>query len=174
MSFRRNIGPRRGPSPIFKRRFGLFVNALVNATTTTVQAITMRETGTIYAVKVGMTFTPQNATYADNDSMRVIYAITRTRAGSAVGTALLSNLIQTETIDGFIMGSKEVGFRRGSDASDGALPLSVDNNVNEKYRFRRKTDENDVWNLVMRTAVVNGAARDVLVSGFIEYIVRSR
>ena len=174
-AFRRNTGARRrGPSPIFKRRFALISNVLVNATTSTLAQIVIRETSTIYALKVCLAFTPQSATYADNDSMRTLVCMVRTRSGQAVGTTLLSNIIATETIDGFLIGCREVGFRRGSDATDGALPLHVDSQIDEKYRFRRKTDEGDAWNLVARSNVTTGSARDVLISGFIEFIIRVR
>ncbi len=162
--FNRTLGSR-GPSPIFKKRFIGFSQSAGNQVNQNIVEMTFRETGTIYAVKLSFSMVSAGPTGADTQKMDF-----GLRVGSEVAiTSAVPDFsipTQIETMNGFVVGSLM------AQTEDINSPLK--GWIDEKFRFRRKIDENDRIQLFGKSLVVNGSAQTMVVAGIMEVIIRTR
>ena len=164
MSFR---GRSRGTavprtSQIFKKRHDLInVDIPINADATLLGTITMQETGTIYAIKLSLhCFAEAPAT---TDAQRVMIWVRCVPDGTALPD--LTDNGQMDTLNGFpaalLMGL----------ATNGIAAASY---LNEKFRFRRKCDDNSLIQLIGQHTNTQGTGRVCNITGLMEAIIRVR
>ena len=153
-----------GPTPIFKKRNVFFDTTLTAGTTGQVIAsVTVNETGTIYAAKVCLSAILVGGTTADATQMDVF--VYKTRAGGA--TPNLNSLAQRDTLEGFLVGTF-LNARRD------ALDFKQTETMNEKFRFRRMVDAQDLIVMAAQLRQVGVTNRDVRCMGSLAYVIRVR
>ena len=101
-----------------------------------ITTITMRETGTIYAVRAIVNFGRENTIASGNQALSLVSAnLTLTKSGGVNSLLVDSGTTQLETDPGLLpIGQGILGQGAGSP------PVHFD----EKFRWRRKVVENDV------------------------------
>ncbi len=154
---------RTGPTPIFKRRAGFFATTISAGTDgQVIFNLTVRETGTVYAVKVSMR--AHGVSMAGGDLQWLDCFIT---ASDNIGTFSpdWSVLQERETNNGFYVGGLAAVIQDFSGVGD---------KLEDKFRFRRLVDENSQLILSCQSRVISGTTRAVIVYGSIEYIIRTR
>ncbi len=149
-------------SQIFKKRNAL-VNADVpiNSNATLLATITLAETATIYAIKLALFAFGEASVVAD--VQRVVLWIRCVAAGS--GLTDLTQDQDMDTINGF---PAVMLCPHGTNQDNSACY------INEKFRFRRKCDDNSLLQLIAQHTNVQGTGRVVNVSGLMTAILRVR
>ncbi len=165
MSFR---GTNRGrtstvrPAQIFKKRNVLYdANVAAGITAALLGQITMTETGTIYSIKISAQGRHVSGTSGDQDVINLwVRCIPQ-------GTGLpdLSDGLDLDTLNGFYVG--RLNMANGSNSGFGT-------GLVEKFRFRRKCDQNSIIQLLGQSDNVNPTARVVEVVGVIAAVIRVR
>ncbi len=154
-----------GPQPIFKKRDEDFDVTTAATDGVILGQATTRETGTIYAVKVGV-YGQAQATFAAGDSQRIdLYVDCIPSAGASIPN--LSIDVERETLNGFYVGS----IWMGKDA-DGTPITSVP--IIEKFRFRRLCDENSLVRLLARAVLTSGSFSTTELTGVVNVVIRTR
>ena len=126
----------------------------------------MVETGTVYAVKVGVGVTTA-VIGALADLSRVDYFVDCIpEAGASLPN--LSVDAERETLNGFYVGSQHF---QGATASSA---ITRDPTLNEKFKFRRKCDRNSFVRLLARVVTLNGTGNTAHISGEFDIIIRMR
>ena len=164
MSFRgnRNFSGRSSvPSQIFKKRHILFDTSVPTGSDATLLAeLVVDETGTIYSVKVEAQTNSLAA--AGGDTQRISLWVRCARAGAALPD--FTSSVESDTINGFHVG-----------CIWGVAPVGQTiSSKREKYRFRRKCDENMLIQLIAQSTVVNTTGRQQDISGSFSYVLRTR
>ena len=163
MSFRRSNAIGRGvrPAQVFKKRNNLFGGATVlsNADAVLISEIVLRETGTIYAIKISSVGIALASVSGDHQLIRLWV-----RCVPAV-TPLpdLTSAVELDTMNGFLVGAYL--FSQPGQPGTGQT-------VNEKFRFRRKCDENSLLQLLAQSTNTNGSGRTVELSGVMSAVIR--
>ena len=150
------------PSQIFKARDAFF-NALVlvDGGTQIVNFIDVRETGTTYALKVDVFVHQDTQVTGDVNRVDLFASIEKANAGIQG----FETPMNTETLNGFYVGSV---WLTDGDASGGEYQ-----HLREKFRFRRKVDENmEIRLTAFNTSVIGSAT--VRLSGRMRAIIRTR
>ena len=156
----------RGPTPIFKRRHKRFTAVTAaSGTPTRLQTITIRETGTIYAAKVGIW--GHSVSASAGDIQQCDFGLACSIKDQNIID--LSDDAEVETMNGFFVGT----IFTADIATTTNEPIGG-MFIQEKFRFRRKCDENNVVELFTDTTVHNGVARTVAFSGYLDLIIRVR
>ena len=153
---------RTGPTPIFKKRFERFNTVIGSQVNATVQTLTFRETGTVYAVKIDAKAQHIGGAVGDIQNCELYCFVQR----SGGGTPDLSLDPVVETLNGFFMGSLL--------AADGDNTVGSPTMLRDKFRYRRKVDENMELRIAARNAAIAGTGRSVAVFGNVEVIIRVR
>ena len=151
-----------GPAQVFKKRYDLALGNAVpgNSNATLISQIILAETGTIYAVKIGMGGQMIGPTANDGT---VINLYVRCVPNDTL-LPDLTDETELETMNGFYVGSfLFIGAVEGNITS-----------LNEKFRFRRKCDANMQLQLLAQSSGSQGTARVVEWSGVFEAIIRVR
>ena len=153
----------KGPTPIFKKRYDTLVNTQIsnNITNGRVAQIQLRETGTVYTVKVCMKATQVAAAVGDLQQCD-LFVIVEPLAGIVTDHTVEANV---ETDNGFYVGSLFPSDGDFSGANDYLL---------EKFRFRRKVDENMRITLVGTNLNKKGTGRSVDFNGTFCAVIRVR
>ncbi len=149
-------------SQIFKKR-NVLINAdvTINADAVLLGTIAIRETGTIYAVKLSLhAFAEGGATV---DGQRVIIWLRCVPNNTTLPDLTAGD--DMDTINGFPAALLYCG---------GANQDNPSSYLNEKFRFRRKADDNFDVELLGQHTNVQGAGRVVNVVGIMSVIVRVR
>jgi len=162
-------GVARGPSPIFKKRMFRFSTTVPNTTPVNIASIVLRETGTIYSVKIDMAIIN---TVTGSNVQELNFALRCVPQKELNSIPDFGVDQEIETINGFYVGSL---WSSGVDAASGDTHYpQLKATLNEKYRFRRKCDENTRINLFADSVVRQGAAQSVQVFGMMYVVVRVR
>ena len=148
-----------GPAQVFKKRYDRMdgVASLNNNNATLLAQIILEETGTIYAVKIGVSGHPIGGSAGDSNILNLFVRC-------VPNDTLLPDLTddtELETMNGFYVGS--FLFSTGFTNIHG---------INEKFRFRRKCDRNMQLQLLAQSTNVQGTGRTVEFSGIFEAIIR--
>ncbi len=162
MSFSRSNTIGRGvrPAQVFKKRNLPFETTILsNAAGTLLAEIVLRETGTIYSVKVGMW--GHAISQVAGDAQLIVVYVRCVPAGT--GLADLSINVEVDTMNGFYLGS--FLFLDG-------LQGGVMNGLNEKFRFRRKCDENSLIQIIARSLNTSGTGRSIEWTGSMAAVIR--
>ena len=148
------------PTQVFKKRNNIFsTQVLANSNATLISEIVLRETGTVYAIKVSM-FGQQLLPDAID---AVVNRIWIRCVPAATGLPDLTVAVELDTLNGFLVGSF---LFVGADTSQAGHGL------NEKFRFRRKCDENTLVQLIGQSTGTNGVARIVEWNGVMQAVIR--
>ncbi len=165
MSFRRSNAIGRGvrPAQVFKKRYDRVegVASLNNNNATLLAQIILNETGTVYAVKIGVSGQIIGAAAGDGQIQNLFVRC-------VPNDTLLPDLTdetELETMNGFYVGSYLFGLGSAT---------TTENGLNTKFRFRRKCDQNSQLQLLAQSTNVNGTGRTVEWSGLLEAIIRVR
>ena len=163
MSFNRSNFVGRGvrPAQVFKKRNVLAtIQIPINSNATLLNEIVLRETGTIYSVKVAAVANQIAGTGQDmqriNLWIRCVPAVT--------GLPDLTSQVELDTMNGFyvgmfvLIGGQETGASR----------------ILEKFRFRRKCDENSLIQLIGQSTSTNGTGRVVIVDTTVTAVIRMK
>ena len=140
---------------------------LPNTTPSNIAKIELRETGTIYAVKLSVSAFSSAANAGDIQELNM--AIRCVAQGQDQFIPDFASITEIETINGFFVGN--LWGQRGSDLGNF---ISTIGSMTEKFRFRRKCDENSFVQLFGDTVVRAGVARSMQVVGVMELIIRIR
>ncbi len=166
--FRRNTGPNRGPSPIFKKRFVRFSQGMANTTPIIIGNIQIEETGTIYSAKVEA-FTKSLSTDPDDVQETSIGLYCRDPTVSGTNVPDYADAQDIEIMNGFHVATL---WAAGHAVDTNSLDIA--SYVREKFRFRRKCDRNSNVTLFGDTIVRNGAAASTVCFGTITLVIRTR
>ncbi len=155
----------RGPTPIFKKRDEAFDVSSAATNGVLLAQLQIRETGTVYAAKVGILSFPESGAAVGDFVRSDYYVDCIPNAGAAIPN--LSSAIERETLNGFYVGSQLNGS------------LSASNFINiipiiEKFRYRRKCDENSFVRLIARQTVVAGGDITIGYTGVFNIVIRTR
>ena len=163
MSFRRSTTIGRGlrPAQVFKKRHNLASTQIpINADATLLGEIVMRETGTIYALKISAVGNQIAGTGQDQQRImlwaRCVPAVT--------GLPDLTSEVEMDTLNGFFVGQFVLIGGQETSASK----------IEEKFRFRRKCDENSLIQLIGQSTSTNGTGRVVIVDTMMEAVIRMK
>ncbi len=166
MSFRQSRTSFRGGNrvaQVFKKRHGIIneVASLNNNNATLLDQITLEETCTVYAIKIGVWGQALSTAAGDGQIQHLFVRCV------PADTALpdLTDNDQVETMNGFYVGS----FLFNHTTSQGG-----DTGLNQKFRFRRKCDRNSLVQLLVNSTNVQGTGRTVEWSGAMQVIARVR
>ncbi len=150
------------PSQIFKKRHDLVNSDVpINSNATLIGNINIRETGTVYAVKLSLHAFPEAGT--NPDIQRVAIYVRCVPEGTGLPDLTVENEI--DTLNGF----NAVVFHPGSTSSVGNRQF-----INEKFRYRRKCDDNTDVQLIAQHTNTQGTGRVVNITGLFSAIVRVR
>ncbi len=164
MSFRgrpRNVAVPR-TSQIFKKRNLLIDSDVpINSNATLIGEIVTRETETLYAIKLSLhCFAEASAT---TDAQRVAIWVRCVPAGT--GLPDLTTAVEQDTLNGFpaavLMGL----------ATNGIATAAY---LNEKFRYRRKCDENTLVQVIAQHTNTQGTGRVCNLAGLMSLILRVR
>ena len=164
----------RGPSPIFKRRQISFTSLVANSNPTEVAQIILKETCTVYAMKVnvlGYSVTPSGG---DIQETMVFVRCAEPAGISTIPNPTGVDASETETANGFYVGSLWTGQHNPTAGGTQEHTGAGAGFIRDKYRYRRKCDRNTVLQLYADSIVREGTARSVRVVGFVEFILRIR
>ena len=128
---------------------------------TVLDTLTIEETGTVYAVKIGVHGQIIGASAGDG---QLNHLFVRCAPHDTLIPDLTDNDV-VETMNGFYVGS----FLFGLGSTN-----TTENGLNIKFRFRRKCDRNSIIQLLVNSTNVNGTGRTVEWSGAFEAIIRVR
>ena len=162
MSLRRSttIGRGNRPAQVFKKRNNLFDTSVPNnSNATLLSEIVLRETGTIYSIKIGCTGIQISGTGQDTQRIELwcrCVPATTTLPDFTVG-------VVQDTINGFFVGTLTFV---------GGLLASWNNIPNIKFRFRRKCDENSLVQLIAQSSPTQGTGRTVEIAGLMAAVIR--
>ena len=159
MSARRR--PNVGPSQLFKKRT-VQLNTNVGSGASANQSITVRETGTVYAVKVTGSIWHDNVAGGVN---RVWLSLQHRRSGAGIVALASANVADVDTVSMLLI-------RHGIVRAD-LIDQSVIH-IDEKYRWRRKVDENSALTVVMENSTTQGTATSSIFSILVEVWIRVR
>ena len=162
MSFRGRTTTGRGvrPAQVFKKRNNIFSTIVLNnADATLVSEIVLRETGTIYSVKVSMGGQHQAPAGADTQIIRCWVRC----VPAATALPDLTAAVELDTMNGFHVGSF-LYIGQTDHVNIGS--------INEKFRFRRKCDENSLLQLLAQSTNTNGTGRSVEMTGTFTAVIR--
>ncbi len=132
---------------------------LNNADATLLSEIVLRETGTIYSVKISLNGHHLSAVGADSQRMNLWVRC----VPAATGLPDLTAAVEIDTLNGFLVGSMYY---------DAASPSQSTRGINEKFRFRRKCDENSLLQLLGQSTSINGTGRSILTTGVMAAVIR--
>ena len=158
MSARRRT---RGPAQIFKKRF-LQINAGVATGSSNTANIVIRETGTVYAVRISGSIFHSNTAGGVN---RVWVTLQKRASGSGIIALFSAAAVNIESGDILLL---KHGVVRADITTGSVL------NVDEKFRYRRKVDENTVLSVVSENSTTQGTSADSIFSLDIEVWIRVR
>ena len=158
----RRIGRTLGPAQIFKKRNDLInVQVPINANAFLLGTITLQETGTLYAITLDLLAT----SIAPNagDVQRIVLWVRCVPEGTTLPDFTVNGVM--DTVNGFspatIFGVDE-------------LEQGVASYLHEKFRFRRKCDDNTLIQLIAQHTNTNGTGRVVEISGHFGAVIRVR
>ena len=148
------------PAQVFKKRNIAFETTILNnASATLLAEIVLRETGTIYSIKIGMQ--GHQISGSAGDGQLIIVYCRCVPAGT--GLPDLTVNVEVDTMNGFYVGSYL--FLDGVQAA-------MANGLNEKFRFRRKCDENSLIQVIARSLGTAGTGRSIEWTGSIAAVIR--
>ena len=104
-------------------------------------------------------YNAHHAGAAANDSQKINLWVRCVPAATALPN--LNTAVEIDTLNGFFVGS--FIYIGG---------VTVQNNFNEKFRFRRKCDENSLLQLLAESSSFNGTGRSMLASGMFAAVIR--
>ncbi len=151
MSFRRTSSTPRGvrPAQVFKKRNNKAnISIPNNSNATLLSEIVLRETGTIYSVKIGIGTNLTNG--ADGDVQELDLWCRCARAGASLPD--FSIAVEADTINGFYIGTLSVTNHEGNPNA---------HITGEKFRFRRKCDENSLLQIIGVSTNIAGTGKSV-------------
>ncbi len=151
----------RGPSQIFKKRW-LNVNTFVGSGANAQSQFTMRETGTIYAVRISGSVWHSNTAGGVN---RWWASLQHIKGNSATTKLFAASDVNIESTDFLLLGH---GIVRADLIDESVV------RIEEKYRWRRKVDESETIVLLMENSTTQGTSADTAFSLAIEMWVRVR
>ena len=162
MSFRRSGVANRGvrPAQVFKKRNNIFLSPVLdNADAVLMSEIVLRETGTIYSVKVSFWGMALGSVAGDHQRINVWVRC----VPAVTGLPDLTSSVELDTMNGFFVGSFTF---------TGVVQPSTGQGINEKFRFRRKCDENSLVQLLAQSTSTNGMGRTVEIGGVMAVVIR--
>ena len=161
MSFRsaNRVGRSVRPAQVFKKRNNPY-DTLVgsNADAVLLSEIVLRETGTIYSVKISA---KAYSVSADGDSNVIRLWIRCVPAQTTLPD--LTAGVDLDTMNGFYVGQVD---------GSGADARTSSDFLQEKFRFRRKCDENSLLQLLAQSTNVRGAGQTVEIVGVMVAVIR--
>ena len=166
MSFR-NGGFRSGarsvrPAQVFKKRNNIsLINVLSNADAILVNEIVLRETGTIYSVKLDIH--GEHLSGVAGDTQKVNLWIRCVPAVTALPD--LTAAVELDTMNGFFVGTLNI-----ADGDD----TNPNSKLREKFRFRRKCDENSLVQVLAQSTALAGTGRTVRVASTFVAVIRMK
>jgi len=162
MSFRRSNTTGRGvrPAQVFKKRNNIFQSAILsNANAVLVSELVMRETGTIYSVKISGWGVALGSVAGDHQHINLWVRC----VPAATGLPDLTVPVEIDTMNGFLVASLMYV---------GTTQPSTGQGLNEKFRFRRKCDENSLIQLLAQSVNTNGTGRTIEFGGVMAAVIR--
>ncbi len=162
MSFRGRTTVGRGvrPTQVFKKRNNVFATSVPsNADATLLSEIVLRETGTIYSVKISCNGNYLSA--AAGDAQRINIWVRCVPAVTALPD--LTAAVELDTMNGFLVASFMYTFEANERSIQG---------INEKFRFRRKCDENSLLQLLAQSTNTQGTGRVIEMQGVMAAVIR--
>ncbi len=154
-----------GPTPIFKKRHTSGNISFAPNTNGTVSSLTVRETGTVYAVKISYIVDASDGNPQDTQNFEV-YCHVKNPAGAAIVD--LTDAAEVDGISGFLV--ENAGVMDAASVSGPGF-----HSFTQKFRFRRLVDEGDLLELIQRhRGVVRGTARNITYNFSLEWVIRTR
>ncbi len=148
------------PAQVFKKRHNRYNTTVVTGSNATLLSeIVLRETGTIYSVKISA-FTIAISAVA-GDVGRLDLWVRCVPAATTLPD--FTSAVVEDTVNGFF-----VGTIYGTDVIGGMHSL-IDS---VKFRFRRKCDENTLLQLIATSQISNGVGRSNIISGMMAAVIR--
>ena len=132
-----------------------------NITNGLIDTLSFRETGTLYAVKISLKATQVAGAVGDLQEL-AIFCVVRTAAEAVPDLTIDGNV---DTLNGFFVGNLYPADGDFSGAND---------TITEKFRFRRKVDENDRLTLMASNLNIKGTGRTVDIQGALSAVIRTR
>ncbi len=154
------VGRGVRPAQVFKKRHDIFnTNVPTGADAFLLGEIDLRETGTIYALKVSFGAFGQAIVTADLQSIHIVARC----VPANTGLPDLTSPIELDTMNGFFVGS----FLFGGNGTNAFII-----NFNEKFRFRRKCDENSLIQIIAQSTSIAGTGRTIEFRGVLSAVIR--
>ncbi len=165
MSFRAR--PRtpmvRGPAQIFKKRNDLINTSVpINSNATLLGTITLQETGTLYAITLDLICDGINA--VGDDLQRIVLWIRCVPEGATLPDLTTNGVM--DTINGFSPATL-FGVIEANKGVAGTY-------LHEKFRYRRKCDDNTLIQLIAQSTTINGTGRVCDIAGHFGAVIRMR
>ena len=146
------------PAQVFKKRNNVWNTAVATGSNATLLSeIVLRETGTIYSVKLSFGGLHQSAVAGDAQVIRVWVRC----VPASTGLPNLNTAVELDTMNGFFVGT--------------FIFIGTENRArwfNEKFRFRRKCDENSLIQVLAESSSFNGTGRVVELTGTTAVVIR--
>ncbi len=156
------VAARPRVSQIFKKRNDLVTADIpINSNGTLIGNFTLNETGTLYAVKLSLHAFSEGG--AAGDVQRILIWIRCAPPGTSVPD--LTNTAEMNNMNGFPAAALMAvgGFQSGLQCY-----------LNEKFRYRRKCDDQTVVELFGQSTTVQGTGRVVNINGIMSAVIRMR
>ena len=149
------------PTQVFKKRNNLFsTTVLNNANAVLISEIVMRETGTLYSVKISAY--GEHVSGANLDVQRI--ELWCRCVPAVTGLPDLTVAVEQDTMNGFYVGQIV--------CDSGCIGAAAQMIPTTKFRFRRKCDENSLLQLIAQSTDVGAVGRSVIVSGLMAAVIR--
>ncbi len=155
-------GANLSPSQIFKKRTDLInLDIPINSNATLLATVNIRETGTVYAVKLSLQGFAEGSLTVD--AQRIMIYVRCVPEGTNLPDLTVENEI--DTLNGFFVCLL---------LCTGVNQQAVSQYLNQKFRFRRKCDDNTDIQLIAQHTNTQGTGRVVNITGQMQVIVRVR